>query len=270
MYEIIQNFEQTAMRFSPIVLIVPGLLAVLIGLFIWLGGLGFRKVLVAISGAVTGFGCGFFIIKNITAACGLAAAGALIALLLQRFFIAILAVCLSLVLTFFVFIGICPEVIKATENVPVTAPGITDDNVVIGAGNTPEVLKTYLVDFGNMVKQAALHMRTCTWPIMAALAVVVLAGGLFLRRLTSALCCAVLGTMLIFAGMILLLLYKGSVPISGICNRSLFYAGVFGAMTAFGTVIQLLLCPRLEKSAKRKKEVESDAPQKKKHGWRTS
>jgi hypothetical protein len=270
MYEIFQNFEQTALRFSPIVLIVPGLLAVLVGLFIWLGGLGLSKVLVALLGAVTGFGCGFFIIKDIMAACVLTAAVALIALVLQRFFIAILAVFLALVLTFFVFTGICPEVIKATENVPVTTANITDDNVVIGARHTPEVLKAYLVDFSNMVKQAAWHMRTYVWPIMAALAVIVLAAGLFLRRLMSALCCAVLGTMLIFAGMILLLLYKGSVPISGICNKSLFYAGVFGAMTAFGTVVQLLLCPRLEKSAKRKKEVESDTSEKKKHSWRTS
>jgi len=269
MYEIIQNFEQTVLRFSPIVLIVPGVLAVIAGLFIWLGGLGLRRVLAAVVGAVTGFSCGFFIIGNIMAAGVLAAVVALIAIILQRLFIAILAVSLVLVLTFFVFTGICPEVIGATEDVPITAAKITGQNAVISVRHTPEVLKAYVVDFGNMVKQAAWHMRTYAWAIMAALSVVVLAAGVFLRRLTSALCCAVLGTMLIFAGMISLLLYKGSVPISGICDKPLFFAGVFGAMIAFGAVVQLLLCTRLEKSAKRKKEAENDSAAKKKHHWRT-
>ena len=269
MYEIIQNFEQTALRFSPIVLIIPGLLAVIIGLFIWLGGLGLRRVLVTVVGAVTGFSCGFFIIGNIIAAGLLTVGVALIALVLQRFFIAILAVFLALVLSFFVFTGICPEVIKATDDVPITAAKITDDNVVISVRHTPEVLKAYIFDFGSMVKQAAWHMRNCAWAIMAAVSVVVLVAGLFLRRLTSALCCAVLGTILIFAGMISLLLYKGSFPIRGICDNPLFFAGVFGAMIAFGTVVQLLFCSRLEKSAKRKKEAESETSAKKKHGWRT-
>lgn len=269
MYEIIQSFEQTALRFSPIVLIVPGLLAVIVGLFIWLGGLGLRRVLAAVVGAVIGFSCGFFIIGNIMAGGILAAGVGLIAIILQRIFIAILAVSLALVLTFFVFTGICPEVINAIDNVPITAAKITDDSVVISVQHTPVVIRAYSIDFGNMVKQAAWQMRTYAWAIMAALSIVVLVAGFFLRRLTSALCCAVLGTMLIFAGMIFLLLYKGSVPISIICDKSLFFAGVFGAMIAFGAVVQLLLCTRLEKSAKRKKEAESETSAKKKHRWRT-
>ena len=61
MLQILQEFEQTAARFSPVVLIAPGVVAVIIGLFIWLGGLGFKKVLVVILGAVAGWLCGFFI-----------------------------------------------------------------------------------------------------------------------------------------------------------------------------------------------------------------
>ncbi|GAG23662.1 unnamed protein product, partial [marine sediment metagenome] len=40
MFELLEHFEQVAVRFSPVVLIVPGLVAVLLGLFVWLGGLG--------------------------------------------------------------------------------------------------------------------------------------------------------------------------------------------------------------------------------------
>jgi hypothetical protein len=270
MYELTQNFEQTALRFSPIVLIVPGLLAVIVGLFIWLGGLGFRRVLAGVLGAVTGLIFGFFIIGNIIAGCISAAVASLTALILQRLFIAILAVSLTIVLTFFVFTGMFPEVIKATDEVPITTGKITADGVYVSVGYTPEVLKAYIADFGKMVKAAARHMPVSTWLIMAAVSVAALAAGLFSGRLTPALCCAVFGTMLIFAGMIMLLLYKGSVPISVIRNKPMFYTAVFGSMTAFGTVVQLLLCPRPEKSPKREKETESDTTAKKKHGWRTS
>ena len=44
MFEILQNFEQTVTRFDPIVLTGPGVATVIIGLFVWLGGLGFKKV----------------------------------------------------------------------------------------------------------------------------------------------------------------------------------------------------------------------------------
>jgi len=71
MLEIAKNFEQMATGFSPIVLIAPGLVCVVVGLFIWLGGLGFRRPLAAVVGAVSGGICGFFITdRNIMFVCG--------------------------------------------------------------------------------------------------------------------------------------------------------------------------------------------------------
>lgn len=54
MVEILKSFEQAAAWFRPIVLLLPGLLATALGLFVWLGGLGFRRVLLAVLGAVVG------------------------------------------------------------------------------------------------------------------------------------------------------------------------------------------------------------------------
>lgn len=270
MFEILQEFERTAARFSPIVLIGPGVATVIIGLFVWLGGLGFKRVLAAVLGAVTGWICGFFIVgRNMMAATASAVVAAVIAIIFQRIFITILAALLAVVLTFFVFTGICPEVIKATEDVPITAPEVAGQDAVIGVRHTPVVLKAYLADFTNMVKEAAWHMRTYAWATMAGLAVVLLIAGLFLRRLTSALCCAVLGTILVFAGMIWLLFYKGSLPISRVCDKPLYYAAVFGAMVVFGTIVQLLLCPRLEGKRKKRKEAEDAKAARSKNLWRT-
>lgn len=166
MLEVLQNFEQAAVQFDSIVLVGFGLAAVLLGLFVWLGGLGFRKILVAVTGAVGGGVCGFFITgRNVMLAMLLAVAAAVIATALEK---------------------------------------------------------------------------------------ILVTGSLF-WHLASALCCAAMGTILIFAGMILLLLYKGAAPISYIIGKQSFYIAVLIAMTAFGTIEQLLLCQRAKKQLIRKK-----------------
>ena len=90
MLEIAQHLEQIAVWFKPVVLIGPGLAAVLLGLFVWLGGLGFRRTLVAIVGAVSGGVCGFFIAgRNIPPAMISACIAVVIAIIFERIFITV-------------------------------------------------------------------------------------------------------------------------------------------------------------------------------------
>ena len=78
--------------------------------------------------------------------------------------------------------------------------------------------------------------------------------------------------MLIFTGMISLVLYKGSLPISIIRYKFLYYAAVFGFMVVFGTFVQLLLGPSLEKKVKKgkkgKKGKKDDSEQRAHNSWR--
>ncbi len=240
MFEIALHFEQMATQFRPIILIGLGLASVIIGLFLWLGGLGFRKVLVIVVGAVSGGVCGFFITdRNIVSAGILAALAVFIAILFEKIFITILAAALAAVVAFAVLAG----------------PYIQNQ-----------------ADFSTKIKQACLQMPAYSWVIIAALLVIFIMAGFFLWRLTSALCCAALGTMLIFAGMISLLLYKGAAPISYICSRTLFYTVVLVAMMAFGTIEQLLLSKPPKRQSITKKETSKDKqePDKKMPSWRTS
>ena len=273
MLHLLQDFELTAARFAPIVLIGPGVLTVIIGLFVWLGGVGLRRALAVVLGAIAGWICGYFIAgRNIIAAAASAVVAAVIAVMLQRAFITVLAASLAAILTFFVFTGMCPEILKATENVNMTANKLAEKDGVIEIALTPVVLKAYIIDFSKMVKQAALNMRTYGWAAMAGSGLLLLIAGIFLRRFISALCCAVIGTMLIFTGMISLVLYKGSFPISIIRDKFLYYAAVFGFMVVFGTFVQLLLCPSLEKKVKKgkkgKKGKKDESPQPAHNAWR--
>ena len=185
MPEIVRDFEQMAVRFDTTVLIGLGLTAVLLGLFVWLGGLAFSRSLVAVIGAAGGGVCGFFMTgQNIMPAMAWAAAAAVIALVLEK----------------------------------------------------------------------------------------MLTGGSFFWRLISAVFCSVSGTTLVFAGMTLLLLYKGATPAKSIAGKQSVYLAVFAGMIVFGTVEQLLLCRRFGKKLIRKKQADKDkeeiskAPQ----SWRTS
>jgi predicted phage tail protein len=270
MFEILQNFEQTSARFSPIVLIGPGVAVVIVGLFVWLGGLGFRKVLAGVLGAGVGWICGFFISgRNIIAAAVSAVVATVVATILERIFMTILTASLAAVIAFFVLSGVYKETIISTREAPIEAEKTADQNVMISLEQTPEVIKAYIADFSAEAKQSALHMPIYGWAIIAALAVVMLGAGLLLRKPTSALCCAVLGTVLIFAGMILLLLYKGNMPVTTISQKYPYYAAVSGVMAAFGTFVQLLLGPRVGGRAKRKKKAQRDNEAPAKRYWRT-
>lgn len=231
MLDISQNFEQMISELSPTFLVGVGSGSVLAGLFIWLGGLGFRKYLVTIVGAFAGGISGFFITgRNTVLSLVSAGVGVVIALVLEKIFVTIMAAVLAAVLGFTVMGRIC-------------------------------------VGQADSLEQACSQMPVYSWVIIAALVIISIAAGFFFRRLISALCFAAFGAILIFAGMILLLSYKGTEPISYISGKPSFYGMVFAAMVAFGTIEQLLLCrfakakaKREEKVIKRQREVEKKPP----------
>jgi hypothetical protein len=269
MLEIAQHLEQIAVRFDPIVLIGPGLAAILLGLFIWLGGLGFRGTLVAIIGAVSGGVCGFLITnRNIVPATVSAGIAAVIAIIFEKIFITILAGVLAAVLGFAVLAR--PYIENAREMTPIGQGETRNREVAFSIQQSAEISKGYIADFTTEIKQILSQMPVYDPAIIAALAVIFITAGFYQWRFTSAFCCATLGVMLIFGGMILLLLYKGAAPISRICQNQSLYLGVFAAMTIFGMTEQLLLCQCIKGKLTKKKKTNNDRkePEKAPIDWR--
>jgi hypothetical protein len=257
MLEITQYFEQVAVQFNAIVLIGLGLAAVLLGLFVWLGGLGLRRPLLAVVGAIGSGACAFFATGRNTALTAVSAGiGAAVAVMFEKVFITILTAALVVVFGLAVFTR--PYLRKAEGTTHTNWYEMQNQTQTYNVRQTVEVLKAYVYDIYYDIKHACPQMPLYSWLIIAALVVIFIAAGYFYWPLISAFCCAALGTISIFVGMILLLLYKGSAPVSGICNRVPFYLGVFAAMTAFGTVEQLLLCQRIGKKLVRKKQIKQD------------
>lgn len=241
MLEFAQHFEQIATRFRPIVLIGPGLAAILLGLFVWLGGLGIRGVLVAVLGAVSGGICGFFMGgRNIIFAVVSAGLAAAVAIMFEKKFIIMLAAAIAAVFGFVVLAWPYIENADSLKQFPqCEAP---DEGEYLSMRQFVEIATAYIANFSTGIQQICSQMPLHSWVIIITFGVIFIAAGFFLWRVTSALCCAAVGTTLIFAGLISLLLYKGSGPLSSICRSAPFYAGVFAAMIAFGMIEQLLLC----------------------------
>jgi hypothetical protein len=274
MLEILQDFESAiggAVRLSPVVLVGPGLVCVVVGLFIWLGGLGFRKLLVAVAGAISGGICGFFTVgQNIVSAAFAAVLAAALAMVFERLFIAILTAALAAVFAFVVLAG---PYVENSQQAALISPGeVSVQGSAVSVRESAEKMKAYVIDAGQNIKRAGLQMPVYRWAIIMVLGLIFVVAGFFLWQLASALCCSVLGTVLIFAGMILLLLHKGAVPVSIICSKSSYYATAFIAMIAFGTIEQLLLCKRQRTRSAGKRQIgkNKQEPNRTKESWRTA
>lgn len=271
MLELLQNFEQAPGRLAPLVLIIPGLIMLLAGLFIWLGGLGLTRLLAAVTGLATGFICGFFFIRRTLISAGflgvfLTAA----ALVFERIFFIILTAALSVALTFAIlarpYLGNPKELTAAPRQVMPQTPALS-------AAETTEVIKTYVLNLARETKEVCSKMPFYAWIIIPAVAAAVLAIGFKSSRFVSALSCAFLGTILIFVAMVLLLLYKGSSPITAIYRKTPFYGGAFAVMVTFGAIEQLLLFRREKKQHPKKKkktieEIADELEQTKPQSWR--
>lgn len=271
MLEITRYFEQAATQFNTIVLVGLGITAVLLGLFIWLGGLGLRKQLLIAVGALCGGLCAFLTSgHNITLTVFAAAIAAVIATKFEKIFLAVLTGTLAVALSFAIMTR--PYMNKSEHSAQTTQNQSQIHGQTYTIQQTMQVLKAYTHDLGSMIKHACLQMPPYYWLIILALAVIFTIVGFFFWTIASALCCATLGTISIFFGMTMLLLFKASAPLTAICTRTPFFMFVFAAMVIFGTLEQLMLCKYTTKKSILKKRQDKTPQQTDKAtaNWRTS
>jgi hypothetical protein len=264
MVHFLQDFEQASGQLSPLMLVGPGAVGVVLGLFVWLGGSAWRKLTLAISGFLVGAVFALAIVELAPAPAilvGLLAGGA--AALAERGAVAILAAALVVVIVFCILARPFME-----EPRPVK---VVEKSKTVDWAQSVELMKAHASLFDEGVRRIWSQMPVHYWAILAGGAAAGALCAASFRRTAMALCFGTLGTILVFAGMILLLLQRGSTPISGIFHKSPFYAAVFGGMAAFGTCVQLIFS-RQKKGASGKGKgsgENNDASSSAKKSWRT-
>ncbi|UCC22593.1 MAG: hypothetical protein JSW23_00525, partial [Planctomycetota bacterium] len=223
------------------------------------------------AGGVAGGACGFFVTGG-NPIVGLAAAalGAIVAVVFEKIFIVLLAGVVAVAFGFAVLAG--PYMGEADSFKQYSGGETQVATEALSLRESAEAARTYTADFSTAIKQAGSELPAARWAMIGGVVVILVVIGIFILHLASALCCSALGTVLIFAGMILLLLYKGAEPISAICERGHFYLCVFAGMIVFGTVEQMLVCqPRKGKKAAKKQTAQAgQQPRRAVQSWRTS
>jgi hypothetical protein len=241
MIEILKSFEQVASRFSPPVLMVPGLAMVVLGLVAWLGGMCMRRLVLALFGAAVGAIAAVLIHGRNPAVASLAAGGgALFGAILPRLSAAILLAALGVAVAL-VVVARTPAVVgpKAVSGPP--EAGQEQERFTLR--ESLDAVHAYALNIVDGVRSAFCGLERPNQAVLAAVGFVLLVLGLFLVRLAGALTCSALGAALVFAGLTALLILKGSDPITLMERQGRFYGLVLLGMTAFGTLEQLVLCP---------------------------
>ncbi|OHB64112.1 MAG: hypothetical protein A2Y77_11540 [Planctomycetes bacterium RBG_13_62_9] len=265
MVDVLKSFEQVSDRLNPLVLVVPGLVMVAAGLVVWLGGLGLRRVLLAVLGAAAGWIAAMLLVGRSSITAGASAlAAACIAAIFQRLFTALLLSLLSFGTAFVVLAG---PGLAEFEGGLVGDPDAARSDQKLSVRDSLQIARAYGLDVVDGVRYAAGRLTAARWATLAALAAGALAFGVLLRSAGGAIACATLGTLLIFAGLLLLLIYKGSAPVGRIAGSPAFYGLVFAGMAAFGTLEQLALCRRAETRASNAKSSKPE-PGNTKRSWR--
>ncbi len=214
MFELLRQIESSASSYHDLILVISGLIAVIAGLIIWLCGSGFPKLTVMILTAAVASAAAFLSGKNTPFVLTAGFVAAIISLCFNRLFIVLILATLSAVVALTVLWELAGSGDDTTANV------------------TIYTLKHLLTQLTPM------HMIVSALAFFAAVFFAI-----YLKRVSTALCFASMGTLMIFAGMVLLLWQKGAEPVALIGDRLEFYALVFAGMVAFGTIEQLLICP---------------------------
>jgi len=138
-----------------------------------------------------------------------------------------------------------PDEITADNFVPEypTWPEYEIGSVPIDVSDVLEITVKTAEYFAGKGKTAIASAGIVSFAGAAATAIAAIIAVLIVPRLFIAVVSSMLGSAIIFIGMIMLLFYKNSRPITHIADKPQFYAMAFGAMVIFGTIVQLILSP---------------------------
>lgn len=251
MLEVLQNFEKIVLDLPSFVLISAGLSCLGVGLFVWLGGMRWRIFTAIVFGIVAGLLCVSFVTMNMLVVFIFPALLVTLSILIfkRRGLVLIGGVTTTVVMLLSLA---TPASANMTYHPATKIPAGIDRSV-----NLERVVSQITSQSGIMggkISTVIGDLSPMAIGVAASSGSLVMGIGFFLHRVVSAATCAALGTALIYVGMILLLVNKGSMPAQDICRKPIFYQTVAICMLFFGTFVGRLVCPLRKKKINTIKE----------------
>ncbi len=250
MLKAFQNLEIIAHDFAPQVLVVPGVVFVVIGLCLWLGGLRWSRPTATVLGLLAGCLWAFFLTGRQTAAfISMAAVIGFFSLFFNRAALVVAGAATGVMITLII---LASPMMKSKNEPPYPKSKITtakerEAKDITLIRESLEVGKKHLIFLGDRFSGAVNGVPFENLAIPAIVGLVVGLAGYFMPQLVGALTCSILGTSITFLGMILLLFYKGALPITHIYARTNIYFPVVLGMIVFGSATQMMLCSARDK-----------------------
>lgn len=245
MFDIALDFEKTAKFLHTTVLVVPGLIMVVIGLWLWLGGSSWHKLFAAAFAAIIAASIAAIMALNIFAIAIITILALLAGGLFSRLIIALSAAITVSIIALLVIYNLDIQSFASSNRYYSTVTEKMD------IPQSVSFINDYSVFAGREVINITKSLQTTNTAIICLCGVVFLAVGLLLSKLTTALLASFWGILLIAKGMILLLLYKGTFVITRVSQNTMLYLYIFAGMLVFGIIIQLLICPAIFKKSKK-------------------
>jgi uncharacterized membrane protein len=258
MYQELMDLQKFSSALDPVFLTVPGIVLLLAGLWIWLGGCLWRRVLAGVFGAFLGFAAAILTIGVGLASVVFPAVGAIIGSALPRTTI-ILTGSFTIAAALLIFTAPSVEIAEPPAQTTQQTHAETTDQPEQTASHAEsfEMVAEYINSLGSRIYSGIKNISKVRIAAAAAAAIIFAAVGYFAKRLTTALICSVIGTALTLSGLLLLLWYKGTDLAEKVSQSNLYYLWVAAAMICFGTAIQFILQPRTKKKNAGRKDAEN-------------
>jgi hypothetical protein len=240
----ITEIQHQINQLVPIVLVAPALMLTGSGLLVWLMGIRSLRFIAAMAGALAGFWCAWqFTDRQLIPMVLLSVIPLLLSVFLYKAVIVILGGVLTAGLIVFVPFGVSQvNALHANVRQGPQEQAATPD-LAESLKRAQQHLLTLRQSLADYFK--ALPSGRKSLALMAALGVI--GFGLFSWRLVCSAACSMLGTILIGLGMLLLLFYKGSDPLTLLRQNLQMIGLVLIAMVAVGTLLQYWISPRKKK-----------------------
>jgi uncharacterized membrane protein YwzB len=235
-----QTFENDCLAMAPEFMLPVGIGLVGIGLCLWLGGLNWPRIAGGLLGALIAGICTLFLpMLKLNIILGIIGISAVVGAILDKPAIIFSGGIATAVISLIAF----APAIEFDSNTPSPVMENSQTQTTLSASQSAvfgfEWIEYFATNIGASINQNEPLKKAISTG--AALAVIFV--GIALRRLVSAIACSAIGTIVVFSGMIILLLHKGSQPLTNIYQKPEFYATAAVCMVIFGTLSELLLCP---------------------------
>jgi hypothetical protein len=237
MLDVFQTFEKSCLSMAPEFIVPLGISLTGVGICMWLGGLAWNRITGALLGAMLSGICVLFL-APMTTEIQLTVIGvaAVIGMIFNKPVIIVSGGILAGIIALIIFAG----AIEFESSVPTAS---VNSETGLDVKQSATLANGWAKYYTQNIYTSLSRTEGLQKLIASGITLTVILIAIALRKLVAAMSCSAIGTIVVFSGMITLLLYKGSQPLTHIFSRPAFYSASAVCMIVFGTVVEMLLCP---------------------------